>query len=348
MQCGIIGLPATGKTALFQALTGDRSAMAHPGTPHIAIAAIPDARLGRIAGHITTSKVTPATIQFVDIPGLEIGKGAQKLGALLAHVREAAALCQVVGCFGADVDPQRDIRTVDEELILADLAVAEPARERAVRHARGDAEARARLEVLERVVPVLEEGRPVRAAEALTPAQEAIVRAFGFTSAKRMFYVANIDESELTAPGEAAMAVRRHAEAAGSDCVCLCASLEAELAELEGPDLQEMLEGLGLEEPAIGRVARAALHVLGLNVFYTAGPKEVRAWTVPAEATAPEAAGEIHTDMQRGFIRAECYTVDDLEELRSEKAIKAAGRLRVEGKSYRVRDGDVMHILFSV
>ena len=349
MDCGIIGLPGCGKTALFCALSGSRAGQTQPGKPHVAVAGIPDPRLSIIAEHIPTAKLTAATIRFVDIPGIEVGKGAQKTGALLAHIREAEALCHVVRCFDADANPARDLKALEDELLLADLAVAEPARERAQRPARsGDAAARARLEVLDRVVPLLEEGQPARSIGALAAAQTAIVRSFGLMTAKQVLYVANVAESDLAGTSDAAQQVRRHAEAAGSEAIALCTSLEAELAELEAPDRQEMLEGLGLDEPAISRLARAALRVLGLCVFYTTSPKEIRAWTVGTGAAAPEAAGVVHTDMQRGFIRAEAYQVDDLVELGDEKAIKAAGRLRVEGKGYQVKDGDVLHFLFSV
>ncbi len=349
MECGIVGLPGSGKTSLFTALTG--SSAIHPGgsgRPNIGVAAIPDPRLSVIAGFIEPRKVTSASITFVDIPGVNPDQGEGKSGALLAHVREVDAICEVVRCFDG-TDAQRDITRLEQELILADLAVVEPALDKASRVARaGDAETKARVAVLERALAVLGEGRPARTVPDFTPQQQMIIRGYGLITAKQMLYVANVSEDNLAGDSEAARTVREYAEASGGESVILCALLEAELAELDETDRCEMLEGLGLAEPAIGPLARAVCRLLGLAVFYTVGDKEVRAWTVTADATAPEAAGVIHTDMQRGFIRAECYHVDDLVELHSEKAIKAAGRLRTEGKRYTVRDGDVLHILFNV
>ncbi len=349
MECGIIGLPGSGKTSLFTALTGSRAIQpGGSGRPNIGVAAIPDPRLTVIAGYIEPRKITPASITFVDIPGINPGHGEGQSGALLAHVRQVDAICEVVRCFdGTDV--RRDITRLEEELVLADLAIVEPSLDKARRAARaGDAETKARVEVLDKALAVLGEGRPARTVPDFTPPQQMIVRGYGLITAKRMLYVANVSDDDLTGESEAARAVREYAASSGGESVTMCAMLEAELAELDEADRQEMLEGLGLAEPAIGPLARAVCRLLGLAVFYTAGDKEVRAWTVVADATAPEAAGVIHTDMQRGFIRAECYHVDDLVELESEKAIKAAGRLRTEGKRYKVRDGDVLHMLFNV
>ncbi len=349
MECGIVGLPATGKTSLFIALTGSRAI--HPGgsgRPNLAGAAIPDPRLGIIAGFIEPRKITHASISFVDIQGIDPEQGAAKSGPLLTHVRQVDAICEVVRCFDG-ADAQRDITRLEEELVLADHALVEPALEKARRAARsGDAEVKARAAVLEKCLTLLEEGRTIRTVTDFTPAEATLVRGYGLITAKRILYVANVAEDDLAGESAAARAVVEHAAGSGGEAVVLCASLEAELAELDEADRREMLEGLGLSESAIGPLARAACRLLGLTTFYTAGDKEVRAWTVSDAATAPEAAGTIHTDMQRGFIRAECYHVDDLVELHSEKAIKAAGRMRTEGKSYHVRDGDVIHMLFNV
>ncbi len=353
MECGIVGLPGTGKTSLFAALTGSKAVHAGGAAkPNVGVASIPDPRLSLLAECVQPRKVTHATITFVDIPGIDAGVGAAKSGPLLSHVREVEAICEVVRCFGGTVeppDPVRDISALADELILADLAVVEAALERATRSARGaDAEAKARIAVLEKVMPVLTDGRPARDVGDWTPAQQMIVRGYGLMSAKPVLYVANIAESDLGREPETARRVREHATATGDEAVVLCAELEAQLAELEPDDQQEMLEGLGLAEPAIGPLTRAVCRLLGLAVFYTAGDKEVRAWTVTDGVTAPEAAAVIHTDMQRGFIRAECYHIDDIAEYRSEKAIKAAGKLRTEGKGYHVHDGDVLHVLFNV
>ncbi len=349
MECGIIGLPGSGKTSLFVALTGSQAI--HPGgsgRPNLAVAAIPDPRLGIIASHIEPRKVTHATISFVDIPGIDPERGSATSGPLLAHVRQVDAICEVVRCFEGS-DARRDITRLEEELVLADQALVEPVLDKGRRAARsGGAEVKARVAVLEKALAVLEDGRPVRTVTGFTAAEQAIVRSYGLITAKRILYVANVGEDDLAGESEAARAVVEHAAVSGGEAVVLCAMLESELAELDEADRTEMLEGMGLSEPAIGPMARAVCRLLGLRTFYTAGEKEVRAWTVADDATAPEAAGVIHTDLQRGFIRAECYHVDDLVEFHSEKAIKAAGRLRTEGKSYQVRDGDVMHMLFNV
>jgi GTP-binding protein YchF len=353
MQCGIIGLPGSGMTCLFRALAGESLHHAPvAGRAHAGVANIPDPRLEVITRHAPTRKVTPASIAFVDIPGIDVGQGGDKTAALLGQVREVDAICEVVRCFEGGVgaaNPGRDIAALEEELILADLVVAEPSLEKARRHTRGgDAEVQARAAVLEKVVPVLESGRPARSIEDWSEPEQAILRSYGLMSAKRVLYVANVGEDDLAGESPAAALVREHARKAGGEAVTLCAELEAELAELDETDRAEMLEGLGLAEPAIALLARAVCRLLGLIVFYTTSEKENRAWTVADGATAPEAAGVVHTDMQRGFIRAECYHVDDLVELGSEKAIKAAGRLRTEGKGYQVRDGDVIRVLFNL
>ncbi len=353
MECGLVGLPGSGKTSLFNALTwGHQTQAEGPGKHGVGVAALPDGRLRTINRFIETKKVTPATITFVDIAGFAPGIGAEKINLLLDRVRRVDALCEVVRCFplaGVPADPARDISTFEDELLLADLAIVESALEKARRPARtGEAAAKARVTVLEKVLAALEAGRPARSVGGWTAAEEVLVRGYGLSSAKRILYVANVSEDDLAGSSEAAAEVRRHAESAGGEFIAVCAELEAEIARLPEADQAEMLAGLGLSEPAVEALGRAVCRLLGLVIFYTAGPKEIRAWTVAADATAPQAAGVIHTDLERGFIRAECYFVDDLVELGSEKAIKAAGRLRVEGKNYRLRDGDVIHVLFSV
>ncbi len=350
MECGIDGLPGTGKTSLFNALTGSGvSLLGAGGKPHVANAEIPDPRLGVIASFVQTKKITPAVITFVDIPGIGAGHGAAKSGPVLAHIRQCDAICEVVRCFAEPIDPIRDINTLQDELILADMEVVESALKRARRPARtGDATAKARVAILDRVLPCLSDGKPARTITDWSPAERVILGGYGLISAKRVLYVANVAEDDLE--GEAARLVHEHAKQNGGLAVTVCAKLEAELAELaelNPADREELLEGLGLAEAAIGPLARAVCELLGLAVFYTAGEQEIRAWTVADSAPAPEAAGVVHTDMQRGFIRAECYHVDDLVEHGTERDIKAAGKLRTEGKSYHVRDGDVIHYLFS-
>jgi len=353
MEVGIIGLPGCGKTTLFNALTGmNVDPFAGGQKPNVGIANIPDPRLETIAQYIPPQKIIPATLKLVDLPGVAPGSGAEKLNSFLSHVRTVDAICHVVRCFddGNAIRPVQDVEAMNSELVLADLVVAESSRDKAERPARsGDREARQRLEILGRVVETLENDQPVAAMiETLTDEQQTMLKSYGLISAKPVMYVANVGEDDLQGESEPAAKLRAYAAEHDAPCVVLCAKLEAELAQLDDADRQEMLESMGLDEPAIGPMARAANETLGLTTFYTAGEKEVRAWPVRIGATAPEAAGAIHSDIQRGFIRAECYHVDDLVQHKSEKAIKEAGKLRSEGKGYTMRDGDVVHFLFNV
>jgi ribosome-binding ATPase len=351
MECGLVGLPGSGKSTLFHALTGAAPPAAAAMKPTVGMAQIPDPRLRVIASYITTRKIIPATIQFVDIPGVAPGSEPAKLNAFLSHVRTVDAVCHVVRCFDDGtgvIDAPGDIDRMDTELALADLVVAESALDRATRAARaGDAETKARAAVLERVNAVLNDGRPIRH-EPWTDTERAILKSYGMITSKPVLYIANIAEDDLADESEPAGHVRAHAASTGSESVALCARLEAELAEIDESDREEMLRSMGLAERAIGPMARAVYALLGLASFYTAGDKEVRAWTIRKGATAPEAAGAIHGDLQRGFIRAECYHVDDLVKHKTEKAIREAGRMRSEGKGYQMQDGDVAHILFNV
>ena len=355
MECGIVGLPGSGKTTLFNALTGSQaSAFAAGGAlkPNVGVAKIPDPRLPLIATFIPTKKIVNATIQFVDIPGVAAGGGAAKLNAFLSHVRQVDAICLVVKCFddgsGAP-DAARDIDTMETELAIADLQVAESALDKAARAARtGDAESKARVAVLEKVQAMLSEGRAVRTKTDWTEAERFILRNYGMITSKPVLYVANVGENDLAGQTGLAKAVFDHAQTTGGQSVAVCAKLEAELAELEEADRGEMLQTMGLTEPAIGPLARAVNALLGLASFYTAGEKEVRAWPIRVGASAPEAAGSVHSDIERGFIRAECYSVDDLVQHKTEKAIREAGKFRSEGKNYRMQDGDIVHFLFNV
>ncbi len=354
MEVGIIGLQQSGKTSLFDTLTGGH-ASAQPGAmrPNVGVAKVPDPRLAIIAKHVPTKKIVNATMQFVDIPGFATGEGGAKAGPLLAHIRTVDALCQVVRCFALPgmpaPSPVADIETLDTELIFADLAVVDSSKDKAAKAARGaKGDAALRLATLEKVLPTLSEGQPLRSRTDLSAAEIEILKGYGLITIKPVLYVANVGEDDLEGKSAAAQAVKAYAEKAGGQFVAICAKLEAELAQLEEAEREEMLTGLGLSEPAIGPLARAAYRLLGLTSFYTAGEKEVRAWTIPLGATAPQAAGAIHSDLERGFIRAETYSVADLEKYGSEKAVKEAGKLRSEGRSYQVQDGDVMHILFNV
>ena len=354
MECGIIGLPGCGKTSLFSALTGC-AVDALPGggaKPHIGIARIPDPRLEIIHKYIDTRKVVPATIQFVDLPGVPADASAARANEFLSYVRQVDAICHVVDCFGDAMSAQKadkDIESLQVELILADLQVAESALRKTERPVRaGDKEAKDRAALLEKILEPLNDGRPIEQLDQWSPPEQNILKNYGMITAKPVLYVANVAEDDLSGSSASAAAVLQNAQSSGAAGVVICGALEAELAELDEADRTEMLGSLGLTEAAIGPLARAANQVLGLASFYTATEKEIRAWTIRAGATAPEAAGAIHSDMQRGFIRAECFHIDDLERYKNEKAIRAAGKLRSEGKHYHVQDGEVLHFLFNV
>ena len=359
MEAGIVGLSYIGKTTLFNALTAlGVSAESSASKPNIGIVQVPDPRLERIASFIPTKKIVPATIQLVDVAGLVAGasEGRGAGNRFLAHLRNVDALVHVVRCFeDADVphvhgriDPVSDVEEVETELMLADLEVVENSMKNAERKARtGDREATARLALMKRCEAALSEGQPISSLR-FDDAERRILRSISLLSAKPVLYVANVGEQDLAGDSTHAGALRAWVEQRGGAMVSVCAKLEAELVELDESERSEMLEAMGLAEPALNVLARGIYDLLGLQSFFTAGPKEVRAWAIPKGATAPEAAGEIHSDLQRGFIRVEVYAVDELKQYGSEKAIKEAGRLRVEGKNYVIREGDVCHFLFNV
>ncbi len=358
MEAGIIGLPYIGKTTLFNALTALGASDAGSGKANVGVAQVPDPRLDIIARHIEAKKIVPATMQFVDVAGLVSGasEGKGMGNKFLSHVRNVDALIHVVRCFedpdvphvNDTIGPVRDVEEVELELTFADLEVVENSLQNAVRKARtGEKEAKARLELLEKCKEALESEQPLSAVT-FNEEQWRLLKSFAMLTAKPVLYVANVGEDDLHGESDHVQKLRAYAEQRGSLVVPICAKLDAELVELPPEERSEMLEGLGLDEPAINALARAAYKLLGLQSFFTAGDKENRAWTIRIGATAPEAAGEIHSDIQRGFIRVEVYSVDDLETLGSEKAIKEAGKLRVEGKSYVIQDGDVCHFRFNV
>lgn len=362
MEAGIVGLPNVGKSTLFNALTSSGAAQSanYPFCtiePNEGIVSVPDSRLDTITKYIPPQKVIPAVLKLVDIAGIVEGasKGEGLGNKFLSHIREVDAILQVVRCFEDDdvthvaggVNPIYDIEVIETELLLADIETLSNALPKSERAARGgDKEAALRVDVIKRCAAHADVEKPLRTLE-FSKDEAKVVRGLGLMTAKPILYIANVDDSDVTGEGPHVKKVREYAAAAGAQVVPVCAKFEAELAELDADDRTEMLESMGLKEPALGTVARAAYRTLGLQSYFTAGEKEVRAWTVRVGATAPQAAGVIHTDFEKGFIRCEVYTLPDLEKHESEKEIRAAGKMRVEGKEYVMQDGDICHFLFN-
>ncbi len=364
-NCGIVGLPNVGKSTLFNALTNTAKAEAanYPFCtiePNVGIVEVPDERLYKLAELIKPKKVTPTTIEFVDIAGLVKGasKGEGLGNQFLANIRSVDAIAHVVRCFKDEnvvhvegsVDPVRDIETINYELVLKDLESVERRLEKVKKVAKsGDKKARVEVEALERIKEILERGERIRPyLGEIGEEGQKVVKELALLTAKPVMYVANVDEEGLFEDNEYVEAVKEFARKEGAPVVKICAKIEAELAELPPQEKEEFLKELGMEEPGLNAVIREGYRLLDLITFFTAGEPEVRAWTIKRGTKAPQAAGKIHSDIERGFIRAEVIRYEDLVREGSIQACKDKGLMRLEGKDYEVQDGDVIYFRFNV